>query len=131
MSIRQVLRAEKGVESGFCFFGNIRNAVVCIIGRILFVETKGHCVTYTLDDGSGQITARQWIMMFSSPSTAWTVGDYVRVIGLPKEYRDAISISTQHIELVRTLDMISLHWLQAIYIAKKLSSFHPSSSSFM
>lgn len=128
MSIHRVLNAKKGVDSSFMFFNNIQNVVVCIIGRIVSIETKGNCMYYTLHDGSGILTARQWIVLFSSPSVMWTVGDYVRVVGLPKEYRDSISLSIQHIELVSSCDVLVSHWLQAIYIALKYSSRQPHHS---
>ena len=129
MSAHRVLNAKKGVDSNFVFFHNVQNAVVCIIGRILSIETKGNCMYYKLHDGSGVLTARQWIVLFSPPSVTWTVGDYVRVVGLPKEYRDSVSLSIQHIELVSNYDVLVAHWLQAIYAALRHASHHPCLSS--
>ena len=119
MSINRVLNAKKGVDSNFMFYDNVQNAVICIIGKILSIETKGNCMYYTLHDGSGILTARQWIVLLSPPSMTWTVGDYVRVVGLPKEYRNSISLSIQHIEQVTNYDLLIAHWLQAIYVSLK------------
>ena len=111
MSVALISRSKGSNNS---FFNGVTAAIVRVVGRILSVQTKGTCQYITIHDGSGTITARQWTFpSFPAPNPG-SIGDYVRVIGSVKQYKDEISLSIQDIHPVDSFDSITLHWLEVI-----------------
>lgn len=111
MSVALISRSKGSNNS---FFNGVTAAIVRVVGRILSVQTKGTCQYITIHDGSGTITARQWTFpSFPAPNPG-SVGDYVRVIGSVKQYKDEISLSIQDIHPIHSFDSITLHWLEVI-----------------
>ena len=111
MSVALISRS-KGNDCSF--FNGVPAAVVRIVGRILSIQTKGTCQYISIHDGTGTITARQWTFPSLPAPNPGNVGEYVRVIGSVKQYKDEISLSIQDIQPIHSFDSITLHWLEVI-----------------
>lgn len=111
-------------------YGNT-TAAVCIVGRLYAAETKANCTHYSIHDGTGRITARYWSFDSEAASSHLyrpssrvrsRVDHYVKVLGMAKKYKTDISINVQHIELVSSVNAITLHWLAVLQAARALAS---------
>ena len=125
MSIAQILHAKKMEDNQLLFFDPNLTAVVCVVGRILSMETKGTCQVYTIHDGTGSIDARQWILLSTPATNTGRIGEYVRVVGSAKPYKEAVAISVQNIESIHSFDEITLHWLETIHTLQFYSKTEP------
>ena len=125
VSIAQILHAKKTEDNQLLLFDNNISAVVCVVGRVVSMETKGTCQLFTINDGTGSITARQWILLSTPVTSIGQIGEYVRIVGSAKPYRDAISISVQNMEVIHSFDSITLHWLEAIHTIQFYSRTDP------
>ena len=125
MSIGQILHAKKTEDNQLLFFDTSITAVVCVVGHIISMETKGTCQLYTIHDGTGSLAARQWILLSTPTASIGRIGEYVRVVGSAKPYREAIAISVQNIEVIHPSDEVTLHWLETVHTLQYYSRADP------
>jgi replication factor A2 len=122
MTIKQFLSATKaGVDGDEWTVDGRAVQQVRVVGNVLKQDKRETKCTYTLEDQTGMVDATMWINAEEEGETTAAraarsaPGNYVVVIGQPKEYGGKLYISAYDVRPVDDFNEVTHHFLEAIY----------------
>ncbi|KAI8807330.1 hypothetical protein BJ742DRAFT_321200 [Cladochytrium replicatum] len=122
VTIKQVLEAKQPVNDTPYTIDGVDVTMVSIVGRVISVSRASTNVSYTIDDGTGQIDVKEFMDNSSNDGSTEEEGkapiaedQYVKVVALVKVLNKRIITATRTPTLLSSPDEITYHNLQALY----------------
>ncbi|KAI3627809.1 RFA2 [Malassezia furfur] len=124
VTVRQVLNASQPHSDAPFTFDNAELSQVTLVAWIQNISRNATNVSYTLDDGTGQLDVRQWIdnsMDEGAKVDEFHTNEYVRVLGEVKSFNNKRSVTAASIARLEDHNEYLFHQLDVIYTHLQLS----------
>ncbi|WFD36108.1 Replication factor A protein 2 [Malassezia cuniculi] len=119
VTLRQVLSASQPHSDAPFTFDGTELSQVTFVAWIRSIARNATNVSYTLDDGTGQIDVRQWIDNTADqgdPASELHENQYVRVLGEIKSFNNKRSVTAASIKALTDHNEYIFHQLEAIHV---------------
>lgn len=124
VTLRQILNASQPHSDAPFTFGDTEMLRVTFVAWIRSIARNATNVSYTLDDGTGQLDVRQWIDNSGDhdPSAEELhENQFVRVLGEIKSFNSKRSVTAASVKAITDHNEYIYHQLEAIYAHLALS----------
>ena len=124
VTVRQVLNASQPHSDAPFTFDNAELSQGTLVAWIQNISRNATNVSYTLDDGTGQLDVRQWIdnsMDEGAKVDEFHTNEYVRVLGEVKSFNNKRSVTAASIARLEDHNEYLFHQLDVIYTHLQLS----------
>ncbi|WFC93816.1 Replication factor A protein 2 [Malassezia brasiliensis] len=124
VTVRQVLNASQPHSDAPFTFDNAELSQVTLVAWIQNISRNATNVSYTLDDGTGQLDVRQWIdnsMDEGAKVDEFHTNEYVRVLGEVKSFNNKRSVTAASIARLEDHNEYLFHQLDVIYTHLQLA----------
>ncbi|EKX39999.1 replication protein A2, 32kDa [Guillardia theta CCMP2712] len=120
VSIKQVMNAPQDSQDEDIKIDGRDTKQVTIIAYIVDVKETSTSVTFSLEDGTGNIDAIMWIDQDESEfmvrsRAEWVVGTYVRVVGQVRSHNGKRSMVAFHLRTVTDFNELTYHLFDTIH----------------
>lgn len=124
VTIRQVLNASQPHSDAPFTFDNAELSQVTLVAWVQNISRNATNVSYTLDDGTGQLDVRQWIDNSADEGAAvdeFKTNEFVRILGEIKSFNNKRSVTAASISRLEDSNEYLFHQLDVIYTHLQLS----------
>lgn len=124
MTLRQILNASQAHSDAPFTFGDTEMLRVTFVAWIRSVARNATNMSYTLDDGTGQLDVRQWIDNSGDHDPGadeLQENQFVRVLGEIKSFNSKRSVTAASVKAITDHNEYIFHQLEAIYAHLALS----------
>eukprot|EP00617_Octactis_speculum_P026823 CAMPEP_0185771918 /NCGR_PEP_ID=MMETSP1174-20130828/65949_1 /TAXON_ID=35687 /ORGANISM="Dictyocha speculum, Strain CCMP1381" /LENGTH=277 /DNA_ID=CAMNT_0028457945 /DNA_START=31 /DNA_END=864 /DNA_ORIENTATION=+ len=119
VTIRQLLDANQESPDDTFRIDGADVHMVSVVANILNISEQATFITYGLEDTTGSINAKQFIDTDdehqAKARASFREGVYVKIIGVLRVYNDEKHLTAYDIRLVEDHNMVTHHFLEAIY----------------
>ncbi|KAN0064808.1 Replication factor A protein 2 [Thecaphora frezii] len=118
VTIRQILNADQPHPDAEFTLDGVELGQLTFVAVVRNVARNATNVSYSMEDGTGQIEVRQWLDSSSDDSQKAAEIDqnmYVRVLGTIKSFQNRRSVSAGHMRLIEDFNEVMFHKLDAVY----------------
>jgi len=122
VTIKQLLNATQEAQDDAYMVDGRECTQVTVVGLITNVQEQSTCITYDLEDNTGQIQARMWLETDESDFMVrsrreWTPGTYVRAVGNMKSNQgsDTKALTAFHLRKVKDFNEVTYHLLDCCH----------------
>lgn len=122
VTIRQLETAQQGPDPNSFSIDGKKLYRAKGVGQIMSINRLATAINIELDDGTGRIDTRFWLMNESeeddSETSDWQEGVYVRVFGHLRQFKNTQqhSFVAVSIQPIQDYNEITFHFLEAIYV---------------
>ncbi|EPQ30444.1 uncharacterized protein PFL1_01970 [Pseudozyma flocculosa PF-1] len=118
VTIRQILNADQPHPDADFTLDGTELGQLTFVAVVRNVSRNATNVSYSMEDGTGQIEVRQWLDSSSDDNQKASEIDqnmYVRVLGTVKSFQNRRSVSAGHLRIIEDFNEVMFHKLDAVY----------------